>query len=97
MSSFEVFKMDDTCSLEGCCSATLSHTNPNLSLNPDLFSSILETRDERKLEFLVQPASVIKLVGASVLLPCVVTGYPAPHVRWMLGDKLLEERYECDA
>uniref|UniRef100_A0A3Q3VVC7 Uncharacterized protein n=1 Tax=Mola mola TaxID=94237 RepID=A0A3Q3VVC7_MOLML len=47
--------------------------------------------DERKLEFLVQPASVIKLVGASVLLPCVVTGYPAPHVRWMLGDKLLEE------
>lgn len=92
MSSFEVFKMDDTCSLQGRRSATLSRTNPQLSLNPDPFSSILETRDERKLEFLVQPASVTKLVGASVLLPCVVTGYPAPHVSWFLGDKLLEER-----
>uniref|UniRef100_A0A8C5GPI0 Neogenin 1b n=1 Tax=Gouania willdenowi TaxID=441366 RepID=A0A8C5GPI0_GOUWI len=52
----------------------------------------LETlQDERKLEFLVQPASVTKTMGASVLLPCVVTGYPAPHIRWMLKDKLLEE------
>uniref|UniRef100_UPI0037E9232F neogenin 1a n=1 Tax=Semicossyphus pulcher TaxID=241346 RepID=UPI0037E9232F len=50
-----------------------------------------ETGDERKLEFLVQPASVTKVVGASVLLPCVATGYPAPQVRWMLGDKMLEE------
>ncbi|CAJ1049280.1 neogenin 1a isoform X13 [Xyrichtys novacula] len=50
-----------------------------------------ETGEDRKLEFLVQPASVTKVVGASVLLPCVVTGYPAPQVRWMLGDKLLEE------
>lgn len=33
-------------------------------------------------------------MGATVLLPCVVTGYPAPHVRWMIGDKLLEERYD---
>ncbi|XP_060886515.1 neogenin 1a isoform X7 [Labrus mixtus] len=50
-----------------------------------------ETGDERKLEFLVQPASVTKVVGASVLLPCVVTSYPAPQVRWMFGDKLVEE------
>lgn len=42
----------------------------------------------------MEPVSVTKAVGASVLLPCVVTGYPAPHVRWMFGDKLLEERYE---
>uniref|UniRef100_A0A3Q1JEL5 Neogenin 1b n=1 Tax=Anabas testudineus TaxID=64144 RepID=A0A3Q1JEL5_ANATE len=41
--------------------------------------------------FLVQPGPVTKVVGTSVLLPCVVTGYPAPHVRWMFGDKLLEE------
>uniref|UniRef100_A0A4W6F121 Contactin-3 n=1 Tax=Lates calcarifer TaxID=8187 RepID=A0A4W6F121_LATCA len=47
--------------------------------------------EERKLEFLLQPVSVTKVVGASVLLPCVVTGYPAPHVRWMFGDKLLQE------
>ncbi|XP_041791026.1 neogenin 1a isoform X2 [Chelmon rostratus] len=50
-----------------------------------------ETGEERKLEFLVQPMSVTKVVGASVLLPCAVTGYPTPHVRWMFGDKLLEE------
>uniref|UniRef100_A0A7N5ZV81 Neogenin 1b n=1 Tax=Anabas testudineus TaxID=64144 RepID=A0A7N5ZV81_ANATE len=47
-----------------------------------------ETGEERKLEFLVQPGPVTKVVGTSVLLPCVVTGYPAPHVRWMFGDKL---------
>lgn len=35
-----------------------------------------------------------KVLGATALLSCVVTGYPAPHVRWMLGDKLVEERYE---
>eukprot|EP00064_Thunnus_orientalis_P008215 superscaffoldBa00000964_g8238 len=50
-----------------------------------------ETGEERKLEFLMQPVSVTKAVGASVLLPCVATGYPAPHVRWMFEDKLLEE------
>ncbi|XP_069382189.1 neogenin 1a isoform X5 [Paralichthys olivaceus] len=50
-----------------------------------------ETEEERKPEFLVQPAAVNKVVGNSVLLPCVVSGFPAPHVRWMLGDKLLEE------
>ncbi|XP_041643333.1 neogenin 1a isoform X13 [Cheilinus undulatus] len=50
-----------------------------------------ETGEERKLEFLVQPAPVIKVLGTNVLLPCVVTGYPAPQVRWMFGDKLLEE------
>lgn len=42
----------------------------------------------------MQPVSVTKVVGASVLLPCVVTSYPAPHVRWMFADKLVEERYE---
>uniref|UniRef100_A0A671UK31 Neogenin 1b n=1 Tax=Sparus aurata TaxID=8175 RepID=A0A671UK31_SPAAU len=47
--------------------------------------------EERKPEFLVQPAAVTKVVGASMLLPCMVTGYPAPRVRWMFGDKLLEE------
>ncbi|XP_049924083.1 neogenin 1a isoform X2 [Epinephelus moara] len=50
-----------------------------------------ETGEERKLEFLVQPASVTKVLGASVLLPCVATGFPAPHIRWMFKDKLLEE------
>ncbi|XP_031704421.1 neogenin 1a isoform X4 [Anarrhichthys ocellatus] len=50
-----------------------------------------ETGEERKPEFLVQPVSVTKAVGDGVLLPCLVAGFPAPHVRWMFGDKLLEE------
>ncbi|CAF94545.1 unnamed protein product, partial [Tetraodon nigroviridis] len=50
-----------------------------------------EPGQERKLEFLLEPVSVTKVLGATALLPCVVTGYPAPHVRWMLGDKLVEE------
>ncbi|KAK5623629.1 putative aminophospholipid-translocase [Crenichthys baileyi] len=53
--------------------------------------TIPETGGERKLEFLVQPASVAKLLGSGVLLPCVVSGYPAPHIRWMFGEKVLEE------
>lgn len=42
---------------------------------------------------MVQPVSVTKVTDASVLLPCVATGYPAPRISWMFGDKLLEERY----
>lgn len=54
----------------------------------------LEPGLDRKLEFLLEPVSLAKVLGATVLLPCVVSGYPPPHVRWMLGDKLVEERYE---
>uniref|UniRef100_A0A8C3AWK0 Neogenin 1a n=1 Tax=Cyclopterus lumpus TaxID=8103 RepID=A0A8C3AWK0_CYCLU len=50
-----------------------------------------ETGEDRKPELLVQPASVTKAVGAGVLLPCLVSGFPVPHVRWMFGDKLLQE------
>uniref|UniRef100_A0A8C8E236 Neogenin 1 n=1 Tax=Oryzias sinensis TaxID=183150 RepID=A0A8C8E236_9TELE len=39
--------------------------------------------DERKLEFLVQPAPVTKVMGSSVLLPCAAAGYPVPHIHWM--------------
>ncbi|XP_053720349.1 neogenin 1a isoform X6 [Synchiropus splendidus] len=50
-----------------------------------------ETGEDRMLEFLVQPAPVTKVVGASLLLPCAATGFPPPNIRWMLADKLLEE------
>ncbi|XP_061671262.1 neogenin 1a isoform X4 [Syngnathoides biaculeatus] len=50
-----------------------------------------ETGEERKPEFLVRPVPVTKVMGASVLLPCVATGFPTPHMRWMFKDKLLEE------
>ncbi|XP_077569018.1 neogenin 1a isoform X8 [Stigmatopora nigra] len=52
---------------------------------------LTETEDERNMEFLVQPVPVTKVMGTSVLLPCVATGYPTPHMRWMFKDKLLEE------
>lgn len=67
-------------------------------MDPDLLLFlILDTGEERKLEFLVQPGPVTKVVGTGVLLPCVATGSPAPTVYWMFGDKLLEERYEHDS
>uniref|UniRef100_A0AAQ5X927 Neogenin 1b n=1 Tax=Amphiprion ocellaris TaxID=80972 RepID=A0AAQ5X927_AMPOC len=50
-----------------------------------------ETGEDRKLELLVQPSPVAKVTGSSVLLPCVVAGFPAPHIHWMFGDKLLDE------
>lgn len=69
-------------------------SNLSLSLNFDLllFFPSPEPGQERKLEFLLEPVAVTKVLGATALLPCVVAGYPAPHVRWMLGDKLVEER-----
>uniref|UniRef100_A0A671UGL3 Neogenin 1b n=1 Tax=Sparus aurata TaxID=8175 RepID=A0A671UGL3_SPAAU len=64
-----------------------SSDEAQLQIVPDVEA----TEKHLKPEFLVQPAAVTKVVGASMLLPCMVTGYPAPRVRWMFGDKLLEE------
>ncbi|XP_066557851.1 neogenin isoform X2 [Amia ocellicauda] len=50
-----------------------------------------ENEVERRLKFLRQPVPVTKVIGQSVLLPCVATGYPTPTVTWMLGEKPIEE------
>ncbi|KAL7854727.1 hypothetical protein SRHO_G00169170 [Serrasalmus rhombeus] len=50
-----------------------------------------ETWEERGLEFLRQPGPVSKVVGDSVLLPCVVTGYPAAFGRWTHNDEPVDE------
>uniref|UniRef100_A0A6Q2WYW7 Neogenin 1b n=1 Tax=Esox lucius TaxID=8010 RepID=A0A6Q2WYW7_ESOLU len=71
------------CVVENAGPAKISEEAP-LSILPGEYH-------DRKLEFLVEPLPVTKVVGAGVLLPCVVTGYPAPYVRWMVGDKLIEE------
>uniref|UniRef100_A0A673G3F6 Neogenin-like n=1 Tax=Sinocyclocheilus rhinocerous TaxID=307959 RepID=A0A673G3F6_9TELE len=42
-----------------------------------------ESGEERTLEFLLEPQHVSKVVGESVLLPCVVTGYPTAYVTWI--------------
>uniref|UniRef100_A0A3B4ECP4 Neogenin 1b n=1 Tax=Pygocentrus nattereri TaxID=42514 RepID=A0A3B4ECP4_PYGNA len=50
-----------------------------------------ETWEERGLEFLRQPGPVSKVVGDSVLLPCVVTGYPVAFGRWTHNDEPVDE------
>ncbi|XP_051234307.1 neogenin 1a isoform X4 [Dicentrarchus labrax] len=69
----------------------VENVGPSKSSDEAQLQIVPETGEDRKLEFLVQPVSVTKVVGASVLLPCAATGYPVPHIRWMFGDKLLEE------
>ncbi|XP_056089150.1 neogenin 1a isoform X4 [Rhinichthys klamathensis goyatoka] len=50
-----------------------------------------ESGEERTLEFLLEPQPVSRVVGESVLLPCVVTGYPTASVTWMHRDQLIED------
>ncbi|CAM4531933.1 unnamed protein product [Leuciscus chuanchicus] len=52
---------------------------------------LMESGEERTLEFLLEPQPVSKVVGESVLLPCVVTGYPTASVTWMHRDQLIED------
>lgn len=75
----------------GLYRCVVENVGSSKSSDEALLQTMPETGVERKLEFLVQPAPVAKLLGSSVLLPCVVTGFPTPHIRWMFGDKLLEE------
>uniref|UniRef100_A0A8C1SXQ3 Neogenin 1 n=1 Tax=Cyprinus carpio TaxID=7962 RepID=A0A8C1SXQ3_CYPCA len=42
---------------------------------------------EEKLETLQGPAAVAKVVGESVLLPCVMKGYPVPVIRWTFNGR----------
>ncbi|XP_051012555.1 neogenin isoform X9 [Acomys russatus] len=42
------------------------------------------------LEFLMRPSSVTKVVGQSVVLPCVASGLPAPMIRWMKNEEVLD-------
>uniref|UniRef100_A0A671QUP5 Neogenin-like n=1 Tax=Sinocyclocheilus anshuiensis TaxID=1608454 RepID=A0A671QUP5_9TELE len=54
-----------------------------------------ESGEERTLEFLLEAQHVSKVVGESVLLPCVVTGYPTAYVTWMHKDQLIDKgRFE---
>ncbi|XP_036399492.1 neogenin-like [Megalops cyprinoides] len=50
-----------------------------------------ETEVDRKLEFLRKPVPVTKVAGDNILIPCVVTGFPVPSVRWILGDERVDE------
>ncbi|XP_059801851.1 neogenin-like isoform X2 [Hypanus sabinus] len=47
---------------------------------------------ERQLKFLQQPVSISKVAGQSVILPCVVSGYPTPSIQWIHNDEIVFER-----
>eukprot|EP00062_Callorhinchus_milii_P002609 gi/632938936/ref/XP_007906972.1/ PREDICTED: neogenin isoform X2 [Callorhinchus milii] len=46
---------------------------------------------ERKLLFLQHPVSVNKLTGQTVILPCVVSGYPTPSITWTRNEESITE------
>lgn len=75
-SSFEVFKTDDTCCVEGRCSAALTHPNLNLSLNPDLFSSYL--RNWRRPEAGVPGAACVCDQGGGLQRAAALRGHWLP-------------------
>uniref|UniRef100_W5LIV1 Neogenin 1 n=1 Tax=Astyanax mexicanus TaxID=7994 RepID=W5LIV1_ASTMX len=52
-----------------------------------------ESAAEERMEVLLGPAALTKAVGETVLLPCVVKGYPLPIIRWMLDGKVINERF----
>ncbi|XP_059392497.1 neogenin isoform X3 [Carassius carassius] len=49
---------------------------------------------EEKLETLQGPVSVVKVIGESVLLPCVMKGFPVPVIRWTFNDRPVDESRE---
>ncbi|XP_052044132.1 neogenin isoform X5 [Apodemus sylvaticus] len=42
------------------------------------------------LVFLMRPSSMIKVTGQSAVLPCVASGLPAPVIRWMKNEEVLD-------
>ncbi|KAL1007686.1 hypothetical protein UPYG_G00090210 [Umbra pygmaea] len=75
----------------GLYRCVVENTGPAKFSEEAQLSLLPETGEERKLKFLVEPLPVTKVVGSNALLPCVVSGFPVPYVRWMQGDKLIEE------
>lgn len=57
-----------------------------------LCSLYIETEEEQRLEFLRQPLSMSRVLGEGVLLPCVVSGFPAASVRWMHNDQPIDDQ-----
>ncbi|XP_069480708.1 neogenin isoform X3 [Ambystoma mexicanum] len=46
-----------------------------------------DTGEDRRLSFLVQPTSVTRAVGQSVILPCVASGSPTPIIHWTKNEE----------
>lgn len=53
---------------------------------------VLDSTIEERMEVLMAPSAMSKPVGETVLLPCVVKGFPLPVIRWMRNSKVVDER-----
>uniref|UniRef100_A0A8C0JUT1 Neogenin n=1 Tax=Canis lupus dingo TaxID=286419 RepID=A0A8C0JUT1_CANLU len=42
------------------------------------------------LVFLKQPSSLVRVIGQSVVMPCVASGLPTPTIRWMKNEEALD-------
>ncbi|XP_072408881.1 neogenin-like isoform X6 [Chiloscyllium punctatum] len=49
---------------------------------------------ERKMKFLQQPVPISKIAGQTVILPCVVSGYPTPTIHWSRNSETIFERFQ---
>ncbi|MCJ8737399.1 hypothetical protein PDJAM_G00023460 [Pangasius djambal] len=75
----------------GLYRCVLENAGPTKNSDEAELQILPETWEVRKLEFLRQPGSVSRVVGESVLLPCVVSGFPAAYVRWMRDDRIIDD------
>ncbi|XP_078286036.1 neogenin-like isoform X3 [Rhinoraja longicauda] len=58
----------------------------------EVYLTVLPEMDaDREVTFLQRPASVSKVAGQSLILPCVVSGYPTPTVQWLHDDEIIWE------
>lgn len=54
--------------------------------------SVSDTAVDERMEVLIGPSAASKPVGETVLLPCVVKGFPLPVVRWLRNSRIIDER-----
>ncbi|XP_053346645.1 neogenin isoform X2 [Clarias gariepinus] len=74
------------CVIEGLGPAKMSQSS-QLQLLPD-------TAVDERMEVLIGPSAASKPVGETVLLPCVVKGFPLPVVRWLRNSRIIDESDE---
>ncbi|KAI5100279.1 neogenin isoform X1 [Silurus meridionalis] len=74
------------CVIEGLGPSKRSQ-DAQLELLPD--SAVVE-----RMEVIIGPSAVSKPLGDTVLLPCVVKGFPLPVIRWMRNGKVVDESDE---
>ncbi|XP_066503320.1 neogenin 1a isoform X2 [Hoplias malabaricus] len=75
----------------GLYRCVLENAGPTKTSEEAVLQILPETWEERGPQFLRKPGPVSRVVGDSVLLPCVVTSYPAAYVRWTHNDQPIDE------